>query len=591
MKPYDIFVQQAIKNKRKIAIRCQNESIAYAALKNKIELFAIQLFKQTIQNSIVAILLPPSIDFVIAVFACQKLGLTCLPLDVSNPISFQKVVLMDAKVQYLITSSQFKDLAHAIMPLDAQTIYVDEDDKDRTVTINPEDTTIVDNELSYIIYTSGSTGAPKGVPVKVKSLLNLLKATSPLYKINELDKIPLFHSVAFDVSVWEMYATLLNGAELIIPPDDIKKSPQDYWQFIVSMGITIVNVTPSYFYLLLTTNANVMETQPIPHALRLFLLAGEAFHAKRIAFWFELEIAKKVEIFNMYGITEGTIHSTYLKIEPEMTQFEHSFIGQPLSGVDIAVVNEQNQPITNERGELVLSGVSVTSGYLGQEDLNKDRFIRANLDDTLEKVWFKTGDRVELTEKGLIYLGRKDRVIKIRGYRVNLMEIEYALCRCEGVRDAVVCPIYLAVDQLRLVAFIYTVDESLCEQNIIEILKHTLPEYMCPSRVMILRTFPLTRNGKVDTQTLIENYKNNQSLLQEQSDSMTMLERVKCAWSQVLGCEEIDMNANFFDVGGDSLLLAKLQYFLQVTLASEIKMMDLLRYPTIAKFMQFFNET
>ncbi len=589
-KIYDLFLQQIFYNKEKVAVVFDGNSITYGELEEKINDFSIILMQKKIYaDANIVIALPPSIDFVIAMFACFKLGYAYIPIDLSYPESFLKTIIDKSKADYIISAATYK---HRLEKL--ANFFIDVNDESPKNTIQIDDL-IKTNSIAYIIYTSASTGIAKGVIIENNGLVNLIQATKQLYNITSCDCIPLVHSLSFDFSIWEICSALCNGAQLIIPNSTIKKSTEEYLEFLIDKKITILNTTPSFFYLMQTTilskPSNILEQLK----LRLVIFGGEALQPKKISSWFTLAIADRVKVFNMFGITEGTIHSTYIEITQEITKNEASVIGVPLPGIDIAIMHEESKLVSDHQiGELYLGGVSIAQGYLHEYSLNKEKFYYADLDSAGIKRWFKTGDLVKRCANGLEYIDRKDRLIKIRGFRVNCTQIENLLHSYPEVESAVVGT-YLASDDMpRLVAFLKfyqkNIDKQLFERKIIE----NLPEFMRPSKIIIVKEFPLTNNNKTDLKYLIEKYINSpinaiaDDFIEEKILSTTM-EKVKMVWEKVLNITTININDKFFDIGGDSLLLIKLQSELQISLNREVRILDLVKFPAIKGFVDYLN--
>ncbi len=587
---YTLFTDQVTKKNNKTAISFGEQSITYCELEERVDCFSAYFLSSISVPSSenIAILLSPSIDFVVAMLTCLKLGYTYIPIDYNYPDEYLKRIIDSAKIICIISD---KDSQDRLNKLNLSCII---DIHQSNLCVKKMTTELVERnnkKEAYIIYTSGSTGLPKGVIIEHAAIINLIEATKKLYKISPKDKIPLFHSLSFDVSIWEICSSLFNGAELVIPIGAIKSSPKDYLDFILEKKITIINMTPTYFYLfqtpILDTPSSILKSMK----LRLILLAGEAFHAKKIHKWFNLSISKKIRLYNMYGITEGTIHSTAIEIISNMRENDASLIGNPLAGINIAVVDEHGAPVKkNDIGEVKISGISISQGYLNQPELTSERFVVTDYDGTGKKRWLQTGDLVKVGDNGLEYIGRKDKLIKVRGYRVSTTNIENTLCSYGEISGAVVGPFMAPGEQLRLVAFIKCRNVTLDVASIYSKLKKTLPEFMCPSKIIVVDDFPLTKNGKVDLDHLIKNFISTTNIIKENRQDTSILAKVKSVWKSVLNMQDVNSNINFFDIGGDSLLLVQLHYELEELLNQEIKILDLIKHPTIDKFVMYISD-
>jgi|GEM_PF-6389118 len=576
---YDLFLNQVNRNPLHPAIIENNKTISYIELQEKVDKLTalIAINCNLSATKAIAIALPPSQEFVVSTLACLKLGIPYIPINITHPDEYLSGIMADAKIEFILTNTSQKERE---IFNNNQIINFDELEK---VTINniflPK--TSLEND-AYIIYTSGSTGAPKGVVIPQKNILNLMLSTQRIYHISSQDSIPLFHSISFDFSVWEIYSALFNGATLVIANEGIKNSIQDYLDFLCQNDITIINLTPSVYYYLITE----LERDNKNLKLRLIILGGDIFHAIKAKNWFKLPISNQADVYNMYGITEGTIHVTSIKLTQDMTRSPLSFIGTELDGVEITIANDSDKPSLTEstEGELCIGGLALAANYFNQPELNKKSFFISE-----GKRWFKTGDFVRKTENGLIFIGRHDQQTKIRGFRVNCSEVEILLMSLPGVEDAVVQYFNTAGDDKRLVAFLKNSMEELNIESIKLNIREKLPSFMIPTRFVVQKQFPLTANNKIDYAMLMETLsipKNKLSNLKNLSVENTIL----AGWRTVLGTNEIDPTDNFFDAGGDSLLLIKLQYHLQRSLNRNINMTDLLRYPNIKSFANFMRE-
>lgn len=585
---YDLFLCQAKLSPNKIAITdAEKNNTSYAELVFKIDAFAEALLRKKLnKNDIVAVALTPSSQFLIAMFACLKLGIPYIPLNVTYPRSYIDQILKDARITALISKANLIESRG-----DFDFIDVDEVPPvlQKVVTVQE---TVSPKNMAYIIYTSGSTGLPKGVIMTHENLVSLIDAAQPLYKVNENDVAVLFHSVGFDLSIWEICFTLINGAKLIIVPEKIKQSVEDYCRFLIEQEASILTVTPSMWYLLQDILIKKYADEVDKVKLRCVISAGEALHPMKMKKWFACPLAEHVGIYNMYGITEGTIHSTYRKILKEDTLQNTSPIGIPLSNVEIAVVDEHNELVKdNDVGELCLSGLAVTNGYLNHPELNAESFFTKSFYGKKSR-YFKTKDLVKKLSNGeLEYIERKNNVVKIKGFRVDFSEIENHLIRYDFVVNAVVSTFLGSDNVKRLVAYLQGSWNFIDLAAIKKDLQEKLPGFMCPSKFIVVEKFPLTINGKIDLNKLSELQQYQPTISDESNQEVGTEELIKKAWQQVLGKEDIGLEENFFDVGGDSLLLPKLLFLLQESLNREFELIDLVEYSSIKQFAKFISDT
>ena len=573
---YECFQSQAKNNPSHPALIFGNEEISYNALLQKVDNLADNLafYYGLSKSDCVAIALPVSVDFIVTILACLKCGIPYIPLNIDYPDEYILEILSDAQVDGVLTSELNKNRSCF---RNFQMIDIEEK---KVEVIKP--TAIIEIGLdddAYIIYTSGSTGSPKGVVIPQKNILNLMLATQSIYHIKSDDIIPLFHSLAFDFSVWEIYATLLNGASLIIPKAEDKRSIEDYLFFLKKNNVTVVNLTPAVFYYLI---AAIKKTND-PLTLRLLILGGEMFQGEKAKEWFDLAISTHAKVYNMYGITEGTIHVTSVEFTPEIASVHDSVIGDALTGTKVGILNSENQlSFDHQQGELCVGGLAVAKGYLNHAKLTEEKFFVLK-----NERWFKTGDLVKKTEKGLIYLGRMDQQIKIRGFRIDCTEIEGFLLHQLGIKNAVVLSYKMSDGDERLAAFLQANKENVDINRIKSNMQSTLPSFMIPSKFILIDAFPLTINGKIDIAMLRKKISNSASV--DNHTHASIEEKIIQAWKKVLDIDYVSETDSFFDAGGDSLLLIKLQYWLQKLLEKDIQLIDLIRYPTIESFVNFIR--
>lgn len=584
---YELFSRQVKTRANNVAIINNNRIITYAEFSLLVDKFASVLLKNNLTNdSTVAILLAPSYQFLVAMFACLKTGIAYIPLNTNYPSNYIKKILHDAKVKTIISELPFFNAIKEFNLIDFSEI--------ETVSLLNNTSTIIQpssQNNAYIIYTSGSTGSPKGVPITHEAVISLLTATQPIYKINSNDIIPLFHSVGFDFSIWEICLTLLHGASLIIVPEQSRQSLEHYCDFLIQYGVSIVNITPSLLYLL----QNILIKKSLGPGeklkLRLIISGGEALDPSRMRKWFASPISKKINLYNMYGITEGTIHSTIKHVISNDSLSDISPIGVPLAHVETAIIDEHHKLVTKDMiGELCLAGISVTKGYLNAPNLNNENFFSASFDNKKEKRYFKTGDLVQTLSNGeLKYIERKNKILKIRGFRVNLHEINNQISQLPNVENVLTSTFSTNDGDERLVTYIQGNHELL---DIVSIKKHlaeNLPDFMCPTKFVVVKKFPITINGKIDLKKLDENLSCPSETRLSETKSLTIEDLIKQAWQQVLNRNTIDIEENFFDAGGDSLMLLKLQFVLQENLKRDVAIIDLIEFPSIKKLSSFIK--
>lgn len=583
---FDDFVYQAKLNQEKIAIIDGDCHVTYHRFLCEIDEIALILSQSGFSsNSVIAIALLPSYQFLLYMFACLKLKITYIPLDANYPLPYIEAILKNAQVSALISKSSLISNINDITLID-----IDHFPAKNFPIKHARDDFVMEN-IAYLIYTSGSTGQPKGVMMQHDNLISLLDATKELFPVTNKDVIPLFHSLAFDLSIWEICFALTNGAKLVIVPPAIKQSVTEYCQFLLQHKASMLTLTPSMLYLILDIFANRAMIDLEEIHLRYVISAGEALYPARIKKWFELPIFKQTILYNMYGITEGTIHSTVRQITKEDTNSDASPIGVPLPNVKVMIIDDNDDVVAdNTIGELCLSGRSVTPGYFNAEELNQASFITKKMKDGQEIRFFKTKDLVKMLPSGeLEYIERKNRVVKIRGFRISAKQIENQLLISEFVDNAVVTTFLASDNTNRLVAYLQGNQDYIDIVAIRKALKETLPEYMCPNKFIIVDEIPLTINGKTDINALI-NLQQSPVFNDDSPAEYTIEEKIRKAWQKILNRESIDEEENFFDAGGDSLLLPRLLFILKQDIDERIEIVDLVKFPTIKKLSLYIEK-
>uniref|UniRef100_UPI0034DF7A82 non-ribosomal peptide synthetase n=1 Tax=Streptomyces flavofungini TaxID=68200 RepID=UPI0034DF7A82 len=435
---------------------------------------------------------------------------------------------------------------------------------------------------AYVIFTSGSTGRPKGVQVTHRNVMRLMRATEDRFGFGAEDTWSLFHSYAFDFSVWEIFGALLYGGRLAIVPEDCAKAPDQFREFLIRERVTVLNQTPSAFgQLLKVLDKGDGERLAVRHVV----FGGEALRFSSLLAWYEV-MGERAQLVNMYGITETTVHVTHHPLTPHDARTEtRSVIGRPLPDLTVTVVDtDGNVCPPGVPGEMLVGGAGVTAGYLGLPDLNAQRFPRRD-----GRRVYRSGDLGVVRPDGtLVHLGRIDQQIQLRGFRIELGEIETALLTVDGVRECAVRLDARDPDHPHLIAF--AAGASLPESAaIVRALRDRLPSYMVPTKIVRAASLPLTINGKVDDAALTwpehpaapERHGADGTPAATGGDTEAA---IRAVWSQVLPGAEIGPEDNFFDIGGSSLHIVQVHRLLQEQLdARGLQMIELYRHTTVRR--------
>jgi amino acid adenylation domain-containing protein/non-ribosomal peptide synthase protein (TIGR01720 family) len=534
------FEQQAEANSNAVALVFEGQKLSYKELDRQANQLANAMIEKGIQASDrVAICLERSIQSAVAMLAVLKAGATYVPLDPYYPAQRLVYTIKDAKVALLIVDKDdnwHQNVRIAILALNTGSLE-QFDTQTPATCINPQ-------WPAYIIYTSGSTGKPKGVSVSHAHVMRLFSACAEYIDFKSSDVWSLFHSSAFDFSVWELWGALLQGASCVIVPYWVSRSPQDFQKLIEDRGITILSQTPSAFYPLQKeiVNSNLPVTK-----LRYVVFGGEALDPARLAPWFEQFGDHSPQLINMYGITETTVHVTAYRVSQQDAKTSVSNIGVAISDLSTWVLNSRWQPVpVGVMGELYVGGAGVSQGYIRHARLNAERFIPDPLSTQAGARLYRTGDLVRYCENGTLeYHGRGDNQIQLHGHRIEMGEIEHAL-----IQHAVIEASAVILTDGQLIA--YWVGEQTDSEILKTTLAEQLPAYMVPQSLIRLDVLPLTINGKLDYEALPAP---DQPVLTENVLAETEIESLLLGiWCELLKLEKIGVSDNFFELGGDSIL-------------------------------------
>ncbi|MGJ7611900.1 MULTISPECIES: amino acid adenylation domain-containing protein [unclassified Variovorax] len=510
-----------------------------------------------------------SLEMVVGILAILKAGGAYVPLDPDYPADRLAFMVADSGIALLLTQAHLQ--APAIGGL--QVLPLDTLDLSAEPVTNPEVGLHADS-LAYVIYTSGSTGRPKGAQLCHRNVSRLLGATDAWFGFGPDDVWTLFHSYAFDFSVWEIFGALCTGGKLVIVPFWVSRSPEDFLQLLRTQRVTVLNQTPSAFGQL----AGLPPSHQVGLALRTVIFGGEALDPQRLRGWIERHGDDSPRLFNMYGITETTVHVTCRRITAADLVQARSPVGIAIPDLGLRVLDGQLNPMPlGAAGELYVSGAGLARGYLNRAGLTAERFIAAEDGARL----YRTGDLVKWNQEGqLAYLGRIDHQVKVRGFRIELGDIEAALLAQPEVRDAVA----LASEGpggTRLVGYVAPQgDRAIDAAALRERLGELLPEHMVPSVLVVLGALPLTPNGKVDRKALpAPEFLPGNAYEAPRGEAE---EKLAAVWAEVLGVERVGRDDNFFELGGHSLLSTRLVARLHAAMPGGLTVRDVFQYPTLA---------
>ncbi|WKX69277.1 non-ribosomal peptide synthetase [Streptomyces sp. XD-27] len=508
---------------------------------------------------LVAVALPRSTELVVALLAVLKAGAAYVPVDPGHPADRVAYTLADARPELVVTDAAFTDRLPsgprvvlgtpgtdaALAALPGHDLDADE----RGGTHSPDG-------AAYVIYTSGSTGRPKGVLVTHRNVLSLMSRTQDLFGFGTDDVWTMFHSPAFDFSVWELWGPLLRGGRLVTVPYEVGRSPEDFLALLVREGVTVLNQTPSAFYQLIRADR---ENPGLGRrlALRTVVFGGEALDLPRLTEWYERHAADAPRLVNMYGITETTVHVTHGPLDAALVRdAAGSAIGTGLPGLDVRLLDGALRPVpAGVVGELYVGGGQVSRGYLNRPGLTAARFVADPFGPPGSRL-YRSGDLARWTPQGqLEYVGRSDDQIKLRGFRIEPGEVEAALLARADVAEARVTVRIDAAGDKALTAYVVPAGPAgLPEPAALRAeLRAVLPDYMVPAAFVPLDSIPLTGNGKLDRAALPAPARTASGPAAAGPTGALELHVVR-AWSRVLdmGPDEVGVDDDFFDAGGDS---------------------------------------
>ncbi|MFP8903464.1 amino acid adenylation domain-containing protein [Streptomyces atacamensis] len=546
------------------------------------------------RGQLVALAVPRSTDTIVSLLATLKAGAAYLPIDPEYPADRVSYMLGDAKPAAVITARRD---AFARLAVDVPEIGLDDPETEAELAALPaapvEDDErggpILPDQVAYVIYTSGSTGRPKGVMVAHQNVIRLFGSTDRWTGFGPDDVWALFHSYAFDFSVWEIWGPLLYGGTLVVVPFAVSRSPEDLLRLLVRERVTVLNQTPSAFYQLIQADRDHPEVGG-ELALRFVIFGGEALEIGRLADWYERHAEDSPRLVNMYGITETTVHTTELALTAaDATAGTGSMIGLGIDDLRVYVLDTALRPSPpGVLGELYVSGPAVADGYLGRPDLTSTRFVADPFGPPGQRM-YRSGDMVRWAPDGspnLEYLGRADHQVKIRGFRIELGEIESAVLRHPDVRQAAVTVREDASGDKRLVAYVVGGPDGhggRVTLETAELRKHAaaaLPDHMVPSWFVQLDALPLTTNGKLDTRALPAP---DLAAAAGGRAPRTPEEEIFCGlFAEILGVPSVSMDDNFFDLGGHSLLATRLVSRIRAAFGVELAIRTVFEAPTPA---------
>ncbi|MFD4636955.1 amino acid adenylation domain-containing protein [Lentzea sp. NPDC058436] len=522
----DLLEEQAARTPEAVAVVSGDESLTYAELDARASALAGAI--DAGPGDLVAIVLPRSAELAVATLAVLKTGAGYLPLDPDYPAERLRFVLDDAKPVAVVANDAFVSDVLRVSP-------------HGHTGSGPRRRARLD-DTAYVIYTSGSTGTPKGAVVPHRAVVALFAAAQERFDFGADDVWTMFHSFAFDFSVWEMWGPLLHGGTLVVVPHDVTRSPEDFLNLLETHKVTVLNQTPSAFYQLIAADTGRQL------ALRTVVFGGEALDPARLASW---RRPGGPELVNMYGITETTVHVTHRLLDDAAFSGSASVIGDGLPGFSVHLLDTALRPVPEGvPGELYVGGSQLARGYHGRPSLTATRFVADPFGAPGERL-YRSGDLARRTSSGeLEYLGRADDQVKIRGFRIELGEIESVLAGAPGVTGAAVT-VRTDGPAPYLAAYVVGADPDDARAHAAS----HLPAHMIPAVITALDALPLTANGKLDRRALPAPVVTRAAGRAPQDETERLLADL---FGQVLRRDDVGVDESFFELGGDSIVAIQL---------------------------------
>lgn len=585
----ELIEQQAFDHPEAIALSCDGVTWSYDQLDKRANCIARHLQGMGIQpGDRVGICMNRSAELVASILGILKAGAAYVPLDPAYPRERLDFMVKDAAIQVVITEPEaVESVPESVLHrLDVRSVEDDgEYSRSSEIPVNPSAT-------AYVIYTSGSTGLPKGVEVTHANVIRLFRSTESLFGFTDRDVWTLFHSCAFDFSVWEIFGALLYGGKLVVVPYWVSRSPDAFYDLLQKECVTVLNQTPSAFRQLVEIDRREGGRST---SLKWVIFGGEALEMKSLEGWCRRHGFDQPHLINMYGITETTVHVTWHRITPSDLSRGMSVIGKPIADLTVDLFDEFGAGVpTGIPGEIFVGGAGVASGYLNRPELTRERFVEA------EEYGFKKGGKLyrsgdlgrRLEDGTLEYLGRIDQQVKIRGFRIELGEIESQMSGYTGVASSVV--VAREVDSgNELIGYVVLQSDTGEHRFVSKLrnyLKEKLPDYMLPAAIVVLEEIPLTPNGKVDRGALPD--PDREVRIDEieyivPSSPLEML--IARLWQEVLQISKIGLKDNFFELGGDSIKGAIFANKMQKEIGSVFYVVSLFEAPTITGLIDYMR--
>lgn len=580
------FVELGNSNSFNSALKFGNSELNYAELNFEVERIASLLLSKGLnQYDFIGINLTRSLETVISILAVLKIGAAYIPLDPTYPKERLNYIISDAGIKAIITESTISNNAESIITINLDKIEIGD-----LIGANAE---IKLEDTAYIIYTSGSTGKPKGVEVTHNNLFNFVRLAQKSLGTNSSDICLGTASINYALSVRQIFVPLTIGAKLVFSSNEELQDPEKLLLLIKKEKITQIDLVPSHlrsliFYLLSLDDQK--KNDVLSNNLKRIVTVGEPLSAELLELWYN-KLNQVVPIINIFGQTETTGIICYNKTNPTDQLTGIVPIGNAIDETDLYILDENLNTVTEGmEGELCISNSCVAKGYFNRPELTKEKFIENKFNIDSEYKIYRTGDLIVKRNNLIYYIGRKDSQVKIRGMRVEIGEIEYAINEIDFVEQSIVIPIKQDID-IRLVAFIKSSNVNSGETKttlIKSILAKKIPAHMMPSEFVFIDNFPLNPNGKIDRLKLSEFITPQKDVVEEKNATKVELKLLEL-WQKILRKKNFSINDDFFSIGGDSLSAVNLFIEIEKEFNKHLPISVLYTAPTISNLAEIIT--
>ncbi|MFT7033723.1 MAG: amino acid adenylation domain-containing protein [Cyclobacteriaceae bacterium] len=602
---FSVLDKLALERKSAIAVEEDDRNISYADLKMKSDVIGDFLYKYGIsKNSKVGVFLPNGVNHVVTFLGVSKAAGIFFPLDIDYPIQRFEYLINTVKPKYIITDNKhYKFFKEKLIELNLYQKYFNKvillnqdslqpyflDGAKHSEEVRERQLTEEDDSM-YLMNTSGSTGQPKIIEGMHKSVSHFLHWEVKEFGLNKETVGCVLARPSFDLNLREVFAPLLAGGKLLVPNNEVKGNPNKLARWIKDHEINLIHPIPSIFRLLMHEVKNDANCKHCLSELANVLFAGEALFGKDIHEWLKVG-NKDAFLANLFGPSETTLAKIFYRIgTPDSYQSSEVIpLGKPLPNTVILLMDGQRLCNPGAVGEILIKTPFRSKGYFNNPDLTAEKFVQNPLHNDFEDIVYKTGDLGRLREdETLLFVGRIDSQVKVRGNRIELPEVEKSLLAYDSIDQVVVLAVKNSNNDNVLVCY-YTGDKKIEELRVREFLKRSLPDYMFPSFYIRLEEFPLNINGKIDRKSL----RSPEEMLYEQTSfepPKTELEKKLAEiWSAVLDLKKVGVNNSFYELGGHSLSVAKVVTRVFGELAVDLSLRDVFKHSTIKKLASLIS--